>query len=72
MGMFGEIARKNFGEYLVKKIEEKIKIHKRSPKTVKVLKEIGREVLSQVDSYPKWFKEYQELFKESPTTKKEV
>lgn len=59
MGMFGDIAREGMATRLCEVIKTKIEEH---PDSAVVLKEVGREVLAELDYTPEQLILYQQLF----------
>ena len=54
MGLLSDITRENDIQTFVGKIERYIEANKDSPDVVRVLKNLGEEVLEMLPTFPEW------------------
>lgn len=61
MSMQGDSAREGLTDFICRILVKKIEEH---PEAAPILKEIGLEVLAELDAVPSWAREYYRLFRQ--------
>ena len=64
MSMDSERHQEDMTRVLCKRFAEKIENHKKNTEAVIILKELGRQLLDELQNIPVWYHEYARLFRE--------